>query len=373
MSQDACALNTDGSLKDASDITFFNDPDDDVPLPQVPMRDLLQELSSYLTSPLEETDNIVVWWGGSVVPSECAFASGGITSTLRHNALAPATFSTLQLLKAGCCNGHVSAATEAEEFAAIKKPNRTTKNGPQWSGSGFDNFAEPDHAALDVLESLPWDAPLKGFGAQTDLRTMELRPLLASCLIHGRVLDSMIAAVVQQMQASNDEDLQFVSVEPLDFADILRLNEKQWNNCEKDRAFANKEAEPPFTHAADVKLDPSDISMDTVLEHIALSEVSVPHGYSTDESGNLLLDNKSESYEQVVDGMELQSTVNGSEEVEAEGHGSNGLKIGVTVTQISDPEKLRQVLGCQLMTLSDFPSTVTASDVPARLGLKAPA
>ncbi|KAG1779414.1 hypothetical protein EV702DRAFT_1043844 [Suillus placidus] len=36
MSQDTCALNADGSLKDASDITFFNDPDDDVPLPKVP-------------------------------------------------------------------------------------------------------------------------------------------------------------------------------------------------------------------------------------------------------------------------------------------------------------------------------------------------
>ncbi|KAG1752300.1 uncharacterized protein EDB91DRAFT_1077735 [Suillus paluster] len=35
MSQDTCVLNADGSLKDASDITFFNDPDDNVPLPQV--------------------------------------------------------------------------------------------------------------------------------------------------------------------------------------------------------------------------------------------------------------------------------------------------------------------------------------------------
>ena len=33
---DSCALRADGSLKDASDIVFFNDPDDDVPLPQVP-------------------------------------------------------------------------------------------------------------------------------------------------------------------------------------------------------------------------------------------------------------------------------------------------------------------------------------------------
>ncbi|KAG1883996.1 hypothetical protein F4604DRAFT_1677163 [Suillus subluteus] len=36
MSEDCCALNADGSLKDASDITFLNDPDDEVPLPQVP-------------------------------------------------------------------------------------------------------------------------------------------------------------------------------------------------------------------------------------------------------------------------------------------------------------------------------------------------
>jgi len=33
---DSCALHADGSLKDASDIVFFNDPDDDVLLLQVP-------------------------------------------------------------------------------------------------------------------------------------------------------------------------------------------------------------------------------------------------------------------------------------------------------------------------------------------------
>ncbi|KAG1793470.1 uncharacterized protein HD556DRAFT_1308608 [Suillus plorans] len=36
---DSCALNTDGTLKDASKITFYNDPDDDVPLPPVPSND----------------------------------------------------------------------------------------------------------------------------------------------------------------------------------------------------------------------------------------------------------------------------------------------------------------------------------------------
>jgi hypothetical protein len=35
MSEDCCTLNADGTLKDASEITFFNDPDDEVPLPQV--------------------------------------------------------------------------------------------------------------------------------------------------------------------------------------------------------------------------------------------------------------------------------------------------------------------------------------------------
>ncbi|KAG2051505.1 hypothetical protein BDR06DRAFT_854678, partial [Suillus hirtellus] len=38
---------------------------------------------------------------GSSVPSEQAFLSGGITSTVRCNGLAALTFSSLQLLKAG--------------------------------------------------------------------------------------------------------------------------------------------------------------------------------------------------------------------------------------------------------------------------------
>ncbi|KAG2366861.1 hypothetical protein BDR07DRAFT_1479628 [Suillus spraguei] len=68
---------------------------------------------------------------------------------------------------------------------------------------------------------------------------------------------------------------------------------------------ADEEVEPPFPHAADVELDPSDVSVDTVLQHIALGESSVPHGYSADELGNLLVDNESESYEreEVLDDM----------------------------------------------------------------------
>lgn len=37
MSSDQCALDPDGSLKDARDIQWYNDPDDDQPLPPAPL------------------------------------------------------------------------------------------------------------------------------------------------------------------------------------------------------------------------------------------------------------------------------------------------------------------------------------------------
>ncbi|KAG2363012.1 hypothetical protein BDR07DRAFT_1405385 [Suillus spraguei] len=78
---------------------------------------------------------------------------------------------------------------------------------------------------------------------------------------------------------------------------------------------ADEEVEPPFPHAADVELDPSDVSVDTVLQHTTLA---------LDELGNLLVDNESESYEreEVLDDMTgLQSMADGYKEVEAEGRG----------------------------------------------------
>ncbi|KAG2360155.1 hypothetical protein BDR07DRAFT_1487440 [Suillus spraguei] len=106
---------------------------------------------------------------------------------------------------------------------------------------------------------------------------------------------------------------------------------------------ADEEAEPPFTHATDVELDPSNVSVDTVLQHIALGESSVPHGYSTDESGNLLVDNKSESYKRgVLDDMTgLQSMADGSTEVEGEGHGK---RRRVANTQSSTMEEIQDEL-----------------------------
>ncbi|KAG1893833.1 uncharacterized protein F5891DRAFT_985469 [Suillus fuscotomentosus] len=107
------------SLKDASEITFYHDADNDIPLPPSEacyrdtwMREAItarqnnnanhahnpcNELTAYLTSPLDKVVDIVVWWGyptlaciardylpiqESAVLSEQAFSSGGITSTI---------------------------------------------------------------------------------------------------------------------------------------------------------------------------------------------------------------------------------------------------------------------------------------------------
>jgi hypothetical protein len=54
---------------------------------------------------------------GSVVASEWAFSSGGITSTTHHNCLLPETFKALQLLKSVYHQGHGSAMVQAELVA----------------------------------------------------------------------------------------------------------------------------------------------------------------------------------------------------------------------------------------------------------------
>ncbi|KAG1823326.1 hypothetical protein EV424DRAFT_1538485 [Suillus variegatus] len=143
MSQDACALNADGSLKDAADITFFNDPDNDVPLPNVPPS------TQPSTSTASTRDAYSVLLKAGRTPATVAAGSRqsgrplkpsarmrdadnacGLSSGTRKHALSSTTDhlalkkdvnpgSALQLLKAGYHNGHISAATEAEEFAAM--------------------------------------------------------------------------------------------------------------------------------------------------------------------------------------------------------------------------------------------------------------
>ncbi|KAG2341697.1 hypothetical protein BDR05DRAFT_949526 [Suillus weaverae] len=90
---------------------------------------------------------------------------------------------------------------------------------------------------LDVIERFPWDVPLKGVGTQTDLSTRGLQLLLASGPIGGRLVDTMIAAVVERMQASQNGHLQTICVESLILMNTLHLSEKWWANYETEKAF----------------------------------------------------------------------------------------------------------------------------------------
>jgi hypothetical protein len=51
---------------------------------------------------------------GSATPSERAFSSGGLTDTKNRNRLNGVVFESLQLLKSGYRNGHISAASDAK-------------------------------------------------------------------------------------------------------------------------------------------------------------------------------------------------------------------------------------------------------------------
>jgi hypothetical protein len=50
----------------------------------------------------------------SATPSECAFSSGGLTDMKNQNRLNGVVFESLQLLKFGYCNGHISVASDAK-------------------------------------------------------------------------------------------------------------------------------------------------------------------------------------------------------------------------------------------------------------------
>ncbi|KAG1904560.1 uncharacterized protein F5891DRAFT_1183985 [Suillus fuscotomentosus] len=128
----SCALNPDGSLKDASDIKFYNDPDDDIPLPNVP--------SSSNTFPvlLKAGCTLAIVVAGSRhsgrpskplahirdADNACGLSASG--SSTRKCTLSSATdppvpikkATMLRLMKAAYRNGHLSAATEAEEYVA---------------------------------------------------------------------------------------------------------------------------------------------------------------------------------------------------------------------------------------------------------------
>ena len=123
------------------------------------------ELKQYIGSPLEDVENVVVWWGvsncllhnlslltqsklhhhsiqyptllriardylaiqGSATPLERAFLSGG---TAKHNCLTPEAFEELQLLRNAYHNGHLAADID------FSKTDDDEPAGPKWKGKG---------------------------------------------------------------------------------------------------------------------------------------------------------------------------------------------------------------------------------------------
>ncbi|EPQ60458.1 HAT dimerization, partial [Gloeophyllum trabeum ATCC 11539] len=91
-----------------------------------------EELEQYLSSPLEQVEDVVRWWGhhtaqypvlsrmvrdylaiqGSAVASERAFSSGNMMGTKLRNRLTPVIYEALQILKSAYRNGYLSASEE---------------------------------------------------------------------------------------------------------------------------------------------------------------------------------------------------------------------------------------------------------------------
>jgi len=80
--------------------------------------------------------------------------------------------------------------------------------------------------------------------------------------------------------------------------DVQKNDIKTWEHIKaaQYRVKIPQADEPPFTHAVDAELDPSDVAVDAVLKHIVSGKFTVPHGYSADELGNLLAYNESEGF-----------------------------------------------------------------------------
>ncbi|KIJ10720.1 hypothetical protein PAXINDRAFT_16331 [Paxillus involutus ATCC 200175] len=127
----------------------------------------------------------------------------------------------------------------------------------------------------DVLECLPWDIPLEGVGAETDLRTSGLRPLLASSQIGGRLLDTMVAAVINEMQAANSVEFDAICVEPLCLSDTLQSSNQRWRNYQTDRAFTRLRAIGSALHDGSLRRVLFPINIRNV--HWAVIEVDTTH------------------------------------------------------------------------------------------------
>ena len=117
-SSEQCAVAVDGSLLDASAIVFYNDPDDDTPLPSSKSATTLTQVHPFFQG------------GSAPAAARCSYR------------LEP-----LSCLLDLCLSYHilVNLLLGLPQFGPeLKFKPELFRTGPKF-GPGFDHFAEPDH------------------------------------------------------------------------------------------------------------------------------------------------------------------------------------------------------------------------------------
>ncbi|KAG2365395.1 hypothetical protein BDR07DRAFT_1481349 [Suillus spraguei] len=105
----ACALGSDGKLKDASAIDWYNDPDDDTPFPAPPPPPASAFVSHRSGRALKPTEKICEAANTAPAPPPNTPVPPPNNATLDEVEVDGA----LQLLKSTYRNGHVQAAADA--------------------------------------------------------------------------------------------------------------------------------------------------------------------------------------------------------------------------------------------------------------------
>ena len=106
-----CAVNPDGSLKDATEIDWVSDFCACLVNGVTHSYCLQYHAQQYPTLAAMAHDYLAIQ--GSSVPSERAFSSGGITDTTSRNQLKPETFEAVQIAKGGYRSGILNSFEEA--------------------------------------------------------------------------------------------------------------------------------------------------------------------------------------------------------------------------------------------------------------------
>ncbi|KAG1834202.1 hypothetical protein EV424DRAFT_1341494 [Suillus variegatus] len=120
------------------------------------------------------------------------------------------------------------------DISHVLEARLTWLKSHDWILARFDHHNEHDHhaaelvlidEALDILEYLPWDADLKGFGACVGIRTSELPPLLADTMVDRRIVDALIVAISGRLDEHSGSSC---AVENLDLATPLFTEDSKY-------------------------------------------------------------------------------------------------------------------------------------------------